>query len=128
MGNQGAKKRLEQNTKHMRVLRIVYVLGIMAQVIARGFSLARGSSVSSLLWTGTVLSLATSWFMYSSISAFAAPTWGKDGELIDGGADLSKGGMCGYYHDILYISVFVQVGVAHDKEGVACELHWPLLF
>ncbi|KAF5833791.1 hypothetical protein DUNSADRAFT_9776 [Dunaliella salina] len=105
MGNQGAKKRLDQNAKRMRNLRIAFVIGVLAQLSVRGLALTRGTSIPSWLWVGTALSIAISWFTFSSIAAFAAPTWGKDGELVDGGADLSMGGMCGYYHDILYISV-----------------------
>eukprot|EP00983_Pelagomonas_calceolata_P077529 1153903-Pelagomonas_calceolata.AAC.1 len=94
MGNQGAKKRLDQNAKRMRSLRIAFIIGLLAQLSARGLALARGNSTPGWLWVGTALSMAISWFTLSSIAAFAAPTWGKDGELLDGGADLSMGGMC----------------------------------
>ena len=109
MANQGAKKRVEENAKRMRTLRIVFIVGLCALLLARVLLLVRGKSTSAWLWVGSLLSLATNWFMYSSIAGFAAPSYGADGELIDGGSDLSMGGMCSYYHDILYVSVFVQV-------------------
>lgn len=35
--------------------------------------------------------------------------YGPTGELVDGGADLSMGGMCSYYHDLIYLAAVVQV-------------------
>ena len=40
---------------------------------------------------------------------FAEPTYGPSGELEDGGADLTMGGMCSYYHDLIYLAAIVQV-------------------
>uniref|UniRef100_A0A9I9EFE9 Uncharacterized protein n=1 Tax=Cucumis melo TaxID=3656 RepID=A0A9I9EFE9_CUCME len=37
----------------------------------------------------------------------AKPTYGDDGELLDGGFDMSTGGICGYMHDMIYITSFV---------------------
>ncbi len=39
----------------------------------------------------------------------AEPTYGPSGELEDGGADLTMGGMCSYYHDLIYLAAIVQV-------------------
>ena len=39
----------------------------------------------------------------------AEPTYGETGELVDGGADLNMGGMCTYYHDLIYLAAFVQI-------------------
>lgn len=39
----------------------------------------------------------------------ANPTYGDDGELLDGGFDMSTGGICGYLHDVIYITSFVQI-------------------
>eukprot|EP00963_Diacronema_lutheri_P007365 scaffold649_cov347-Pavlova_lutheri.AAC.4 len=38
----------------------------------------------------------------------AKPTYGPNGDLVDGGADLSLGGTLEYLHDVLYITVFVH--------------------
>ena len=35
--------------------------------------------------------------------------YGPTGELVDGGADLSLGGMCSYYHDLIYLAAIVQL-------------------
>lgn len=39
----------------------------------------------------------------------AQPIYGDDGELLDGGFDMSTGGICGYMHDVIYITSFVQI-------------------
>ncbi|KAJ9529029.1 hypothetical protein QJQ45_007105 [Haematococcus lacustris] len=81
MAGQGAKKRIEENKRRLRLLIIWLAVGLAAQV----------------------LNLA-------SISALAAPVYDpSSGELLDGGADLDMKGFCGYYHDVLYITVIVQV-------------------
>lgn len=40
---------------------------------------------------------------------FAKPTYDENGELSDGGADLSMKGLCEYCFDIHYVSAFVQI-------------------
>ena len=37
------------------------------------------------------------------------PTYAGNGEIEDGGANLSLGGVTGYYHDLIYLAVFVQL-------------------
>lgn len=38
------------------------------------------------------------------------PTYGANGELLDGGSDLNMGGLCTYYHDLIYLAAIVQIG------------------
>lgn len=46
----------------------------------------------------------------------AKPSYHETGELIDGGFNMNEGGLCGYIHDILYITVFVQLAsIISDK-------------
>ncbi|XVE71710.1 hypothetical protein DITRI_Ditri10aG0173700 [Diplodiscus trichospermus] len=75
MANQGAKKRKEENTRHMANLRRLIIACNMAK-----------------------------------------PSYADDGELLDGGFDMSTGGICGYLHDIIYITSFVQLtSIISDK-------------
>lgn len=39
----------------------------------------------------------------------AKPTYTDNGDLLDGGFDMSTGGACGYLHDVIYITCFVQL-------------------
>lgn len=52
-----------------------------------------------------ILSCATS----NDLLWCAEPIYGQNGELIDGGADLDLGGLCTYYHDLIYLAAFVQI-------------------
>ncbi|KAM7252687.1 hypothetical protein ACFE04_008196 [Oxalis oulophora] len=46
----------------------------------------------------------------------AKPAYTDGGELIDGGFDMTTTGICGYLHDIIYITCFVQVAsIISDK-------------
>lgn len=111
MANQGAKKRAEENAKRIAALRMVLAAGFVCQLLRLALLWSKGQP---LTWpvTGTTLTILVAWFCFSGIAAFAAPVYDRQtGELIDGGADLSMGGMCAYYHDVLYITSFVQVGL-----------------
>lgn len=41
--------------------------------------------------------------------ARAEPTYGENGELIDGGSDLNMGGVLSVYHDLLYLTAAAQL-------------------
>ena len=43
---------------------------------------------------------------YQQLSAMARPAYGDDGELIDGGFDMSTGGICGYEFFIIIFIIF----------------------
>lgn len=46
---------------------------------------------------------------YQQLANMAQPAYADDGDLLDGGFDMSTGGICGYLHDIIYITCFVQL-------------------
>uniref|UniRef100_A0A7C9CGX5 Transmembrane protein 208 n=1 Tax=Opuntia streptacantha TaxID=393608 RepID=A0A7C9CGX5_OPUST len=107
MANQGAKKRKEENARHMsnllRVIigcNVVYIL--MRMIIFH-------SSISWKHWVGLVVTSLAYFIPYQQLANMAKPTYSDDGELIDGGFDMSTGGVCGYLHDIIYITCFVQI-------------------
>ncbi|KAB2600317.1 transmembrane protein 208-like [Pyrus ussuriensis x Pyrus communis] len=67
---------------------------------------------SSFTWKNWVALLLTSlayYFPYQQLAQMANPSCGDDGELLDGGFDMTTGGVCGYLHDVIYITGFVQV-------------------
>jgi hypothetical protein len=65
-----------------------------------------------LHWIGLGFCCLCYFIGYSGISALTRCTYDEKGELIDGGADLSIGGLSEYYFDIIYISWFVQLATA----------------
>jgi hypothetical protein len=52
------------------------------------------------------------WFCYTSLAFIAGPSYDESGALVDGGADLTIGGMSSYYHDIVYVAVFLLLATA----------------
>ncbi|KAL2481082.1 Protein of unknown function (DUF788) [Abeliophyllum distichum] len=107
MANQGAKKRKEENTRHMRnLLRLILASNVIYLVIRVGIF---HSSFTWKHWAGLILTSLAYVIPYKQLSAMAKPSYSDDGELLDGGFDMSTGGICGYLHDIIYITCFVQV-------------------
>ena len=47
--------------------------------------------------------------LMNSVLLNAEPIYDASGQLVDGGADLSMGGMCSYYHDLIYLAAIVQM-------------------
>eukprot|EP00199_Chlamydomonas_sp_CCMP681_P003675 CAMPEP_0119107114 /NCGR_PEP_ID=MMETSP1180-20130426/7958_1 /TAXON_ID=3052 ORGANISM="Chlamydomonas cf sp, Strain CCMP681" /NCGR_SAMPLE_ID=MMETSP1180 /ASSEMBLY_ACC=CAM_ASM_000741 /LENGTH=178 /DNA_ID=CAMNT_0007092553 /DNA_START=15 /DNA_END=551 /DNA_ORIENTATION=+ len=109
MAGHGAKKRLEENSKRLGQLRMLLLLGIVAQAAGLSFNAWKTGSVS---WGSVAALLATTavgWACYLTIGAYAKPSHDDQGGLIDGGGDMGKGTVNGHCHDVLYITVFVQV-------------------
>lgn len=47
-------------------------------------------------WVGLVLTSVAYVFPYQQLAKMAEPTYADDGDLLDGGFDLTTGGVCGY--------------------------------
>ena len=107
MAGAGAKKRLEENKARVATLRVLVAAGAISFLLGR--MALRGGYVHGWQWFGAALTLAVNVFTLRAITHHAAPIYGPKGELLDGGADLSMKGACAYYHDLLYITSFVQV-------------------
>lgn len=60
-------------------------------------------------WVGLILTSAAYTIPYKQLALMAKPAYADDGELLDGGFDMSTGGVCGYLHDIIYVTCFVQL-------------------
>ncbi|CAJ2633653.1 unnamed protein product [Trifolium pratense] len=107
MANQGAKKRKEENTRHMaRIRRIIIACNVIYVVIRM---LIFHSSFTWKHWIGLVVTSLAYYFPYQQLAKMANPSYADDGELLDGGFDMTTGGVCGYLHDVIYITSFVQV-------------------
>jgi len=60
-------------------------------------------------WIGLMLTSAAYFLPYKQLVSMAKPVYSDNGELLDGGFDLSTGGICEYLYDVIYITVFVQL-------------------
>ncbi|KAL1553838.1 transmembrane protein 208-like protein [Salvia divinorum] len=107
MANQGAKKRKEENARHMKtLLRLIIASNAIYVVLRMGVFY---SSFTWKHWLGLVLTSLAYVIPYQQLDAMAKPSYTEDGELLDGGFDMSTGGICGYLHDVIYITCFVQL-------------------
>ncbi|GLT80455.1 hypothetical protein SLA2020_518940 [Shorea laevis] len=107
MANQGAKKRKEENARHMANLRRLIIGCNVIHVVVR--LLIFHSTFTWKHWVGLILTSAAYMIPYQQLAQMAKPSYADDGELLDGGFDMSTGGICGYLHDIIYITSFVQL-------------------
>ncbi|XVF34333.1 hypothetical protein REPUB_Repub18cG0050700 [Reevesia pubescens] len=113
MENQGAKKRKEENTRHMANPRRLIIACNVIYVLVR--MLIFHSSFSWKHWVSLLLTSVTYFIPYQQLAQMAKSTY-ADGELLDGGFDMNTGGICGYLHDIIYITNFVQLtSIISDK-------------
>lgn len=107
MANQGAKKRKEENARRMKnLLYVIIISNVVYLVIRAGFM---HSTFKWKHWGGWLLTAFAYIIPYQQLYAMALPSYGEGGELIDGGFDMSTGGICGYLHDVIYITSFVQL-------------------
>ncbi|KAL7093217.1 hypothetical protein ACP275_11G029500 [Erythranthe tilingii] len=107
MANQGAKKRREENARHMKTLLRVIIASNAVYLVIR--MVVFYSSFTWKHWAGLILTSLAYVIPYQQLAAMAQPSYSGDGDLLDGGFDMSTGGMCGYLHDVIYITCFVQL-------------------
>ncbi|KAL9339472.1 hypothetical protein Peur_068487 [Populus x canadensis] len=107
MANQGAKKRKEENSRHMANLRRLIIACNVIYVLVR--LVIFHSSFTWKHWIGLILTSVAYFIPYRQLAIMASPAYADDGDLLDGGFDMSTGGICGYLHDVIYITSFVQL-------------------
>ena len=108
MAGAGAKRRAEENTRRLKTLRLIVAVALATFIGVRlvlGRASAHWSHYAALAASALVYGVT-----YSSIRFVARPVYDRaTGELVDAGADLSKGGVQSYHHDVLYVTAFVQL-------------------
>lgn len=110
MAGAGAKKRLEENRRHLNVLRIWLATGFITHFVVR--LLLKGSSATTWHWLGLGATTLVNYISFFMITQHAKPTYDANGDLLDGGGSMSMKGINAYCHDLLYITSFVQCGTA----------------
>lgn len=60
-------------------------------------------------WIGLIVTSAAYFIPYNQLDKMANPTYGDDGELLDGGFDMSTGGICGYVFCLLNVYHYMSV-------------------
>lgn len=60
-------------------------------------------------WIGLLLTTAAYVIPYRQLASMAKPAYHDDGELLDGGFDMSTGGVCGYVFLLLFSVWFFPI-------------------
>lgn len=55
-------------------------------------------------WIGLILTSLAYVIPYQQLARMATPAYAEDGELLDGGFDMSTGGVCGYVFIVVSFS------------------------
>ncbi|KAK7829078.1 transmembrane protein 208 like protein [Quercus suber] len=99
MANQGAKKRREENARHMKNLQRLIIACNVIFILVR--MLIFHSTFTWKHWIGLVLTSVAYAIPYQQIANMAQPSYDDNGELLDGGFDMSTGGVCGYASNLI---------------------------
>eukprot|EP00887_Chlorella_sp_A99_P003081 scaffold9.g3081.t1 len=110
MAKSSDKRRIDENAAHLRKLGGAILIANAAYVVGR-LLLKRGSA-TWLHWGGFAFTTVVYAFCWFSIRAALAPAYSATGELVYAGQDLKTGGVLSYFHDVVYVSIFVQLGGA----------------
>ncbi|KAH9603663.1 hypothetical protein KSS87_009239 [Heliosperma pusillum] len=94
MANQGAKKRKEENARHISNLLRVIIACNVVYILVR--MIIYHSSFTWKHWIGLIMTSLAYVIPYKQLASMAKPAYTNDGELIDGGFDMSTGGICGF--------------------------------
>lgn len=54
-------------------------------------------------WIGLILTSVAYFIPYRQLAIMASPAYADDGDLLDGGFDMSTGGICGYVLIVLIL-------------------------
>ena len=114
MAGAGARKRLEENQSRLTMLLVLCLVGT-ATFIAVRLTMYKQSTYLEH-WIGYAATILIELLVYVAIRAAAQPVFDAAGRLLDGGADLNKG-MVSSYHDLLYMTVLVQLVAAFSNWG-----------
>ena len=104
------KKRADENATRVKLLHRALLCSTLLFVLLR--LVLRRATAHLLIYALFAVTSAAAWFCYRSLAHIAAPTYDRDGVLVDAGADLSLGGTTSYYHDVIYVAVFLFVSTA----------------
>jgi hypothetical protein len=120
MAGSNAKKRLEANRAKLRSIQLTAAATTAFYLAVR---LLRGgfASPSSIPWLGLSLTVAAHAASYAPVASAGSPTYDSRGQLLDGGADLSrtplptKAATVGL--DLVYLTCLVQIAAAFTPLG-----------
>jgi hypothetical protein len=114
MAKSGPKQQLQKNQARLKFLRSL--LAVTNVVFALGRLVYHRASNTAMLYATGLGMAGLQYFCFKAVSRMAEPLLGANGEVLDGGADVSTASIASYYQDVIYLCAFVQVlSVFTDK-------------
>ena len=124
MAKSGAKKRLEENRAKLKFLSDVLNGAMALHVVVR--VVFRWKSVRLFHLCVFVVTALACRASLGSLPAYAKPTFGENGEVLDGGESLS-GGLTEYYQDLIYVGAFAMATSTYSDRFWLVTLIVPLV-
>ena len=124
MAKSGAKKRLEENRAKLKFLSDVLNGAMALHVVVR--VVLRWKSVRLFHLCVFVVTALACRASLGSLRAYAKPTFGENGEVLDGGESLS-GGLTEYYQDLIYVGAFAMATSTYSDRFWLVTLIVPLV-
>ena len=124
MAKSGAKKRLEENRAKLKFLSDVLNGAMALHVVVRVVFRWKSVRLFHLcVFAVTALACRAS---LGSLRAYPKPTFGENGEVLDGGESLS-GGLTEYYQDLIYVGAFAMATSTYSDRFWLVTLIVPLV-
>ena len=124
MANSSAKKLYKSNQQRLKALAAaIVVTNLLFAIIRGGFFYTYFDRFYIIITCFLAFIYSLSFYV---IWVSARPTFSDSGALIDAGNDITQGGVLEYVHDLIYISLFVQLGLIFTKWASLIFLTIPL--
>ncbi|CDF32324.1 unnamed protein product [Chondrus crispus] len=113
MANSSAKKRVKSNSARLTRLRLLIVAANLIYIVVR--LLLPRSAVTTFHLAAWFFLLLTTLAPFYLLWTAARPRYFDDGQLCDGGEDISAPGVLEYAHDTIYISLLTLLALLLTK-------------
>lgn len=124
MANSSAKKLVKANSARLTRLRLIIVAANLFYIVLR--LILRRSSIETFHVATWAFLLLTTLAPFYLLWTAARPRYFDDGQLLDGGEDISRPGVLEYAHDTIYISLVTLVALTLTKWALAIFAILPI--
>lgn len=124
MANSSAKKLYKSNQQRLKALAVAIGFTNLLFAIIRGGIFYSSFDRFYIVFTCLLAFIYSLSFYVIWVSA--RPTFSESGALIDAGNDVTQSGVLEYVHDLIYISILVQLGLIFTKWASIIFLTIPL--
>lgn len=123
MANSSAKKLHKANRRRLTLLAAAILIPSLAYILRWFLLSAPASSFHKVVFAVLTVIHAV---LFALIWLSAKPSYSNDGALIDAGHDISAPGMLEYVHDIIYLTVFIQLLLLFTRWALLLYMTVPI--